>query len=157
MKTTLTTVSNSRILIDTNILYYGNDRTSVNGHQTLLRIGELLSQKNALYISGQVIREYTEFSLRNAAFHKLDLAVETAKTMRNVTRFRHQFNVIYENEDVITQWFNLLPRLMTYKDTYDCYLAATMFVYNIPYILTHNESDFTKFSDFITVIPLFPK
>lgn len=157
MKTTLSTVSNSRILVDTNILYYGNDKSSVNGKQSLMRMGELLSQKNTLHISGQIIREYTEFSLRNAAFCKLDLATETAKTIRNVARFRHQFNVIYGNEDVITQWFNLLPLLTTYKDTYDFYLAATMFVYNIPYIFTHNESDFTKFSDFITVILLFPK
>ena len=88
---------------------------------------------------------------------KLDLQKETANTIKNIERFNHHFHVLHENADVLSQWLKLLPRLTTHKDIFDFYLAATMFVYNIPYILTHNESDFTKFNDFITVIPLFPK
>ena len=153
----MTNISNSRILIDTNILYYTNTPDSPFGKQAIDRIGELTMLKNELTISSQIIREYTNQTLKNATYHKLDLATYIVLAKRNVTRFEHNFNVIYENADVTKQWLDLLPRLTTYKDIFDFNLAATMFVYNIPYILTHNESDFTKFSDFITVIPLFPK
>ena len=68
MKSTLTAVSNSRIFVDTNILYYGNDYNSENGKQAKERIGDLQLQKNSLHISGQVIREYTQLTLRNATY-----------------------------------------------------------------------------------------
>ncbi len=157
MKTTLSTVSNSRIFVDTNILYYGNDLNSVNGKQAITHLRELQFLKNRLYISSQILREYTNLTMRNAAYNKLDLKIQSKIVQQNVVQFQNRFNVIYENADVLSQWLKLLPQLTTHKDIFDFYVAATLSVYNIPYILTHNESDFTKFSDFITVIPLFPK
>ena len=153
----MTNVTKSRILIDTNILYYANTPETSFGKQAIEIVRELALLDNELCISSQIIKEYSNQTLKNAAYHKFDLATYVSIVKRNITRFEHNFNVIYENKDVLKQWLDFLPKLTTHRDIFDFNLAATMFVYNIPYILTHNESDFRKFSDFITVIPLFSK
>jgi hypothetical protein len=39
---------------------------------------------------------------------------------------------------------------------HDANIVATMQVYGIRQLLTHNADDFTRFSAFITVVPLIP-
>ncbi|MEH2170887.1 MAG: hypothetical protein V7K41_30400 [Nostoc sp.] len=40
------------------------------------------------------------------------------------------------------------------KQVHDANIVATMLVYGIPQLLTHNTSDFARFSGLITVLPL---
>lgn len=46
--------------------------------------------------------------------------------------------------------------LTTSKDVFDFNIAATLQVHGIENILTHNERDFVKFSEWLTVLPLIP-
>lgn len=81
------TVSDSRVFVDTNILFYANDPASAFGLQALSRINELASLNNEMIISSQVIREYALATLRNAVYHKLDLQSSIASVTRNIARF----------------------------------------------------------------------
>lgn len=148
------TVTNSKVFIDTNILFYANDPNTVFGGNSIVRINELHQANNALFISTQTIKEYANITLRNAVYHKLDLPSNVTIVSNNIYRFRRDFQVIHESKDVMDAWQMLLPRLTSYKDIFDFYIAATLKINQIPYILTHNVSDFTKFNDFITVLPL---
>ena len=40
------------------------------------------------------------------------------------------------------------------KQVHDANIVATMLVYGIPQLFTHNTSDFARFSGLITVLPL---
>lgn len=148
------TVSDSRVFVDTNILFYANDPASAFGLQALSRINELASLNNEMIISSQVIREYALATLRNAVYHKLDLQSSIASVTRNIARFQRDFEVLYDGPEVIENWLALLPMLTTSKDVFDFNIAATLEVHGIEHILTHNERDFVKFSDWLTVLPL---
>ncbi len=150
------TVSDSRVFVDTNILFYANDPASAFGLQALSRINEIASLNNEMIISSQVIREYALATLRNAVYHKLDLQSSIASVSRNIARFQRDFEVLYDGPEVVENWLALLPMLTTGKDVFDFNIAATLQVHGITHILTHNERDFVKFSDWLTVLPLIP-
>ncbi len=65
------TVSNTKIFVDTNILFYANNPADTFGEQAIARINELASNGNVLMISTQIVREYAAVTLRNAQYHKL--------------------------------------------------------------------------------------
>ena len=149
-------VSNSRVFIDTNILFYANDLTEAFGLQAINRINELAQLNNELFISPQTLKEYANVTLRNAVYHKLDLPPNITIVRNNIIRFQRDFQMIFENQDSVDKWLNLLPMLTTSKDVFDFSLASIIISNSIPYILTHNTSDFVKFNSYFTVLPLFP-
>lgn len=152
----MTTVSDTRIFLDTNILFYANNPTEAFGAQAISRMNEFAALNNELVISTQVIREYANATLRNAIYHRLDLLLSIGTVMRNIARFQRDFEVLYETPADLQYWLLLLPGLTTNKDVFDFNIAAALQGAGISHILTHNRSDFDKFGDWLTVLPLFP-
>ena len=148
------TVSNTRIFVDTNILFYANNPADAFGLQAIARINELAEADNSLIISTQIIREYTAVTLRNAQFHKLPIEAAIRTVLNNVAIFRRDFTVVGEKSDTLDNWLSLLPQITTSKDVFDFNIAATLQSEKIDHILTHNTSDFKKFSSWLTVLPL---
>jgi predicted nucleic acid-binding protein len=148
------TVSKTKIFIDTNILFYANNPTDPFGSQAILRINELANNDNELIISTQVIREYTAVSLRTAQHNKLPIPETVQRVLNNVAAFRRDFTVINETNDSLDKWLLLLPQITTSRDVFDFNIAATLQSTGINHILTHNVSDFKKFSNWLTVLPL---
>jgi len=148
-------VSDTQIFIDTNILYYANDPNASFGDQAIKRIQELAAANNELFISTQIIREYAHVTLRNALYHNLDLQASIESVLNNISIFQRDFTVIYDSPKILTDWKSLLLSLTTYKDVFDFNIASTLRTNGINHLLTHNEKDFEKFSDWLTVIPLF--
>ena len=148
------TVSNTKIFIDTNILFYANNPADVFGEQAIARINELASNGNVLIISTQIIREYAAVTLRNAQYHKLPLDLTITTVQNNIATFQRDFIVVGEKSDVLSNWLSLLPQITTSKDVFDFNIAATLLSEGINHILTHNVSDFDKFSSWLTVLPL---
>ncbi len=148
------TVSNTRIFVDTNILFYANNPADAFGLQAIVRINELAEADNSLIISTQIIREYTAVTLRNAQFHKLPIEAAIKTVLNNVAIFRRDFTVVGEKIDTLDNWLGLLPQITTSKDVFDFNIAATLQSEKIDHILTHNTSDFKKFSSWLTVLPL---
>lgn len=150
------TVSNTLVFVDTNILYYANDPNETFGKQAIARTQELVTAGNELIISTQVIREYTHATLRNALYLKLDSKTSIAAVLQNITIFQRDFTVLYDSPEIVKNWLALLPSLTTHKDIFDFNIAATLQTHGIAHILTHNSSDFEKFKDWLTILPLFP-
>jgi predicted nucleic acid-binding protein len=148
------TVFNTKIFVDTNILYYANNPNDAFGAQAVARLDELASNNNELIISTQIIREYTAITLRNAQYHKLPLEPVIRTMLKNISIFRKDFIVISETDDTLDTWLLLLPQITTSKDVFDFNIAATLQSAGLDHILTHNVSDFKKFSDWLTVIPM---
>ncbi len=148
------TVSNTRIFIDTNILFYANNPADPFGSQAIARINELADRDNELIISTQVVREYTAITLRNAQYNKLPMQETVLRVLNNVAAFRRDFTVINETSDTLDNWLSLLPQITTSRDVFDFNIAATLQSAGINHILTHNVSDFKKFSNWLTVLPL---
>jgi predicted nucleic acid-binding protein len=148
------TVSKTYIFIDTNILFYANNPADVFGAQAIARINELADADNSLIISHQIIREYTAVTLRNAQFHKLPFDTALKTVLNNIATFRRDFIVVGEKTDNLDNWLALLPQITTSKDVFDFNIAATLQSEGIDHILTHNVSDFKKFSSWLTVLPL---
>lgn len=150
------TVSDTRIFLDTNILYYANDPETSFGAQALARITDLASANNELIVSSQVLREYAHATLRNAIYHKFDLPYSIEAVTKNIRIFQRDFSVLYDGPDVLQNWLAALPLLTTNKDVFDFNIAATLQTHGISYLLTHNASDFAKFNTWLIVLPLFP-
>jgi predicted nucleic acid-binding protein len=148
------TVSKTRIFLDTNILYYANNPADAFGSQAVARINQLVEADNTLIISTQIIREYTAVTLRNAQFHKLPFETALQTVLNNIAIFRREFIVVGEKKDNLDNWIALLPQITTSKDVFDFNIAATLRSEGIGHILTHNVSDFRKFSNWLTVLPL---
>jgi len=147
-------VSNEKIFVDTNILFYANNPSEPFGLQAIERIDRLAASGNELFISGQIIREYAVATIRNAQYHKLPMDSIIQKVLANITVFRSSFTVLHETEDNLEQWIGLIPKLTTSKDVFDFNIAALLKSEEIKYILTHNVRDFEKFSHWLTIIPL---
>ena len=151
------TVSNEKIFIDTNILFYANNPTLPFGIQARFRINELAELNNNLIISTQIIKEYASVTLRNVIYNKLDLNKGINDLIENVKQFHIDFEIVHDNEMVLRHWLGLLPLLKSGKDVFDFNIAATLKSNNIHYLFTNNISDFKKFDDWLTIIPLFPE
>lgn len=137
-------------------MYYANDPKAAFGKQAILRVQELAAANNQLVISTQVIREYAHVTLRNALYHNLDLRNSIASVLQNIAIFRRDFSVIYDDPAALNDWVSLLSLLTTHKDVFDFNIVATLRAKGIEHLLTHNLSDFEKFSNWLNIIPLFP-
>lgn len=148
------TVSNTKIFVDTNVLFYANNPADAFGEQALIKLKDLAKNNNELLISGQVIREYTVVTIRNAQYNKLPMLATIESVLTNIAVFRRDFVVLHETAVTLDNWEDLLPQLTTSKDVFDFNIAALLKSEDIEYILTHNVRDFEKFSNWLTVIPL---
>jgi predicted nucleic acid-binding protein len=149
-----TSIKNTRIFIDTNILFYANNSGSEFGMQSIQRMNELLTNDNQLLISSQVIRDFSNVGIREARRSGLTMTEAVATILNNIAIFERNFEILFDNQDVMNTWKQLIPTLRTQKDIFDYNIVATMKSNNISHILTHNTSDFIQFAD-IQVIPLF--
>jgi predicted nucleic acid-binding protein len=149
-----TSINNTRIFIDTNILFYANNSESEFGTQSIQRMNELLTNNNQLLISSQVIREFSNVGIREARRSGLAMPDAIATILNNIAIFERNFEILFDSHEVMATWKQLILTLRTQKDIFDYNIVATMKANNISHILTHNTSDFIQFTD-IQVIPLF--
>ena len=141
-----------RIFIDTNILLYANFTSSPFHSAALSKLQELISKNDDLWLNRQSFREY--WVGKSKAMHAA-MAFNPTEIRNDIYQFQQIFQIADET-DTITQ--KLLELAFKYhvvgKQIHDTNIVATMFVNNIPNILTHNISDFNRFSSEINIIPL---
>ncbi len=146
------TVENSPIFVDTNILVYANLAKSPF-HLTAKERLRLLSEQGAdLWVSRQVLREYL------AAMTRRDIlteAIPVSFLVADVRYFAGYFQVAEEDSQVTERLLELMEKVPTGgRQVHDANIVATMQVYGIRHLLTHNTVDFKRFSDIITVLPI---
>ena len=108
----------------------------------------------ARWVSRQVLREYLAAVTRPQQFQQPQ-PVERA--LADVRDFQRRFRVANEGPEVTTRLLALLADVPTRgRRIHDANIVATMLVYGVRRVLTHNTDDFVRFAAFIEVIPLVP-
>jgi predicted nucleic acid-binding protein len=105
-----------------------------------------------LWISRQVLREFLTTLTRPQAFMN---PRPVATVIERVRFFQTQFRVAEDNSQVTERLLSLMSEIPSGgRQVHDANIVATMLVYHIPQLLTHNTGDFSRFSQLIAVLPL---
>ena len=140
--------------VDTNILVYANVDSAPLHALARDTLNARVATGGDLWISRQVLREYLATLSRPQSFTK---AVSNAELIADVERFQAEF-LIAEDGPSVTE--ELTAILMAFavggKQIPDANVVATMLADGIRGLLTHNASDFARFSGLIRVDPLVP-
>ena len=140
------------VFVDTNILVYTLIKESPFHLQAIRKLEQLMKNKANLWVCRQVIRELLVILSRPGNF-EIDLPLDIVHSLLTVTM--KSFVVADEDYRITEQ---LLETVLQYqvkgKSVHDANIVATCQVYRIPYILTHNVSDFKRYADILTILPL---
>lgn len=148
----MTTGDASRIFVDTNILVYASiAQTEFHALAVRAILKHGLGGRQ-LWISRQILREYLATVTRpQASISPVDISVAISE----VRSFEERFRVAEDTSNVTSRLLDLLNETGTGgKHVHDANIVATMLTYGIGQLLTHNTSDFDRFSDIITILPL---
>jgi hypothetical protein len=75
-----------------------------------------------------------------------------------VRRFEAEFQIADEDAAVTALLLDTVQaRTVLGKQIHDANIVATMRRYNVPFLLTHNTVDFTRYVPDIHVLPLIPE
>ncbi len=73
----------------------------------------------------------------------------------NLQTFQSDFRLVEDNLQVFTVLLGLSKNFnFAGRQVYDANIVATMQVYGLTHLLTHNVGDFNRFAGIITVVPL---
>jgi predicted nucleic acid-binding protein len=104
------------------------------------------------WVSRQILREYLASLTRPQIFTE---PIAIARLAAEVRFFEDRFRVVEDNSQVTTRLLTLMEQIpVGGRQVHDANIVATMLVYGVGQLLTHNVADFNRFSEFITVLPL---
>jgi predicted nucleic acid-binding protein len=142
----------SSLFIDTNILIYATNAASPWHTAATTALQDAYTNGVALVISSQVVREYLAAATRVSA---AGAGPSVATLISNAQAFRHQFQVLADNPQVLDNLLTLMQQIsIGGKQVHDANIVATMQAYKVQSLLTHNVADFTRFSHLIRIVPL---
>jgi predicted nucleic acid-binding protein len=142
------------VFVDTNCLIYAQQSQSPFHAVATDRLQDLVTNGHPLWISRQVLREYLVVMSRPGS---VSVPVAIADLVADVQSFESQFNIAEDGPVVMSHMLTLLTSIpCSGKQVHDANVVATMLTHGIPQLLTHNVSDFNRFSGQITVLPLIP-
>lgn len=149
MATMAANEANGALFIDTNILVYANVATAPLHGQALNAIKAAHQGGRPLWVSRQVLREFVATRTRPQAFAKpspIQVVIERVRYLEQ------HFQVADDTAAVTRQLLELMGNYpIGGKQVHDANIVATMLVYDIPCLLTHNARDFERFGDIVTV------
>jgi predicted nucleic acid-binding protein len=140
------------VFVDTNILVYASVPESP---LHLVAINAIQSYEQAgtqLWISRQVLREYLATLTRPQLYTQ---PIPILRVTAEIRFFQNRFRVSEDTSEVTGRLLSLMEEIpIGGKQVHDANIVATMLVYHIPQMLTHNTGDFSRFSQLINVLPL---
>lgn len=141
----------SSLFVDTNVLIFATNPASPWHQIALDNLQEARQSGVELVISPQIIREYLVAATRTVPGQNLPLAT----ILGNVQTFQSEFRLVADNTLVSTQLVKLIAEVsVAGKQIHDANIVATMQVFGIHHLLTHNVSDFARFTHLVTVLSL---
>lgn len=148
----MATTNVSPVFVDTNVLTRATIVTAPLHTEAQAALVQLRREGRDLWISHQVIREYLANATRPQTYSQ---PIPAEQLLEQVKRFRTNFRVAEDTTAVIDQLVLLLSRVpLGGKQVHDANIVATMLANGVVTLLTHNVSDFARFSAYITVLPL---
>lgn len=141
-----------RVFIDTNVMVYAHVAESPRHASALSALKQLYETEIDSCISGQVLREFLVTLTRPKVFTKPPSRQTVVERTRHLT---HHFHIREEGHAVTVKLLELMDGFeIAGKQVHDANIVATMLVHGITQVLTHNITDFARFSSLITVLPL---
>lgn len=148
----MATMDDKSIFIDSNVLVYANVAEAPLHAESLPKINHYRGLGWRMWINHQVIREFLVIRSRPQAFGD-PCPVQTL--IERVTYFRNTFQMAMETSSTLDKLNTLLKDFQVGgKQVHDANIVACMMSYGVKSLLTHNVSDFNRYSSIITVIPL---
>ncbi len=142
------------VFVDTSILVYATVVNAPWHSEAKDALDGLRTQGTTLWISRQVLREYAAVVTRPQTFAE---PLPAHAVAMDVQTFSALFHVADESAAVTTELMKLIQIVnVGGKQIHDANIVATMLVYGIPQILTHNTADFVRYASLITLRPLIP-
>jgi predicted nucleic acid-binding protein len=143
----------SHLFVDTNILVFATDAASPFQSAAETELEQWRNQGTDLYINVQVLREYLAVTTRPALGQ--GAPPDYPAILANLASFRSEFHVLEDTRLVSEKLGELVHRFAVKgRQVHDANIAATMIIHGLQDLLTHNGSDFTRFSPLIIVHPL---
>ncbi len=137
------------LFIDTNILVYANVASSPFHQQAFDALKLEQKSERPLWISRQVLREFIAARTRPQTFAKPSTPEVVIERVRYL---EEQFQVADDSAIVTEQLIRLLGDFkIGGKQVHDANIVATVLVYDIPCLLTHNVKDFKRFEGLIKI------
>jgi predicted nucleic acid-binding protein len=140
------------LFIDTNILIYSSNELSPWQEAAEKALQKARDQSYNVCISQQVLREYLAGATR---IKSLGETITLKMILENLAHYQKHFTVLNETRDIFSQLIDLVQEIpVAGKQIHDANIVATMLVYGIEHLLTHNIDDFKRFSKKIHLLPL---
>lgn len=145
----MATTDAKALFVDTNILVYANVAGAPMHERALSAINKAFLSGRPLWLSRQVLREFIVVHTRPQTFvHPI-----TSEVLGERLRYLEQrFQVADDTADVTHALIRLIRNFRVGgKQVHDANIVATMQVYGIPAILTHNIKDFERYGSLIQI------
>jgi predicted nucleic acid-binding protein len=115
---------------------------------------KLRAANEPIYYTPQVLAEFWNVCTRpSTARGGLGLSVE--QTTRKVKLIEKHFQLLPDSLTTFLQWRRLVSDFkIKGVQVHDAKMAASMIVYNIPYLVTFNEKDFQRYPIITAVNPV---
>ncbi len=142
----------NELFLDTNTLIYATNSAAPLHQVANQFIQTTFAAGIQLTVSTQILREYlataTRLSTQGVNFPQSDI-------LANLQLFQSRFRVVEDNLQLFSALMGLFQNYsFAGKQVHDANIVATMQIYGITHLLTHNVSDFSRFAALITIVPL---
>ena len=136
--------------VDTNVLVHASQRNSAFHDRAIACLRAAAQDRQELWISRQVLREYLATVTRPQRDHP---AAPMAAAIADVERFAREFNLAEDGPGIFDRLRSLLALVpVAGKQVHDANIAATMLDYGIARLLTFNAADFRRFAPQVEVV-----
>lgn len=140
------------VFVDTNVLLRWYAVGAPLHQEAFETLDQLWDSGHTLWVSRQVIREYLVQISRDGSFFALPTLEDLEAAIQSIMR---TFAVADETEAVTRQLLLLMRQFPTGgNQVHDANIVATMLVYGIDTLVTHNIDDMKRFQPLITIIPI---
>ena len=133
-----------RLFCDTNVLLSAVDRRRRLHAQAIHVLNVLPNRGVALYVSGQVVREFLAVCTRPAAANGLGLP--PGEAVRNAEAMAERSTVLDENRNVAVRLLDIARTVAcSGRQLHDANVVATMQEHGLTRLVTGNLRDFRRF------------
>ena len=141
------------VFVDTNVLVYAAIPAFPLHVDAKSRLTGLEADGAPLWISRQTLREYLS-ALSPSTYTP---PIPMTSLIANVFTLLSRFQVVEDGPAVTSALLTILAAVTCGgKQVYDANIVATMTTRSIRRLLTHNVSDFVRFSTWVDILPLVP-
>lgn len=141
-----------RAFVDTNILLRAIIPRMELHYDAEALVQRMWADDIELWISRQVLREFLVQATHPDSFRPSLTQVELGRQIETINSL---FRIADETKEVSAHLWGLIRNhRVSGRQVHDANIVATMLVFGIDTLLTHNRKDFERYSELIRIVPL---